>query len=102
MVDKFVELLGDFEKGDYLYYGYFKNEINITDEDFVVMTNVLIRMGIVEKVYKLFCPECGEISRTLYYDINEIKTADICEKCDNELVGPDESYKYIVVFFRLV
>lgn len=102
LIDSFINLLEDYEIGDYLYYEYFRTQIGITDEEFILLTNILVRMGIVEKVYKILCPTCGEISKTVYHKLNEIRDTDVCEKCGCDLVGIDESFKYILVFFRLV
>ena len=102
LVDDFINILKDYKEGDYLYYEYFKTQIGISDEEFILIVNVLNRMGIVDKIYKIFCPACGEISRTLYHDISEIREINTCEKCDADLIETNELCKYILIYFKLV
>lgn len=88
--------------GSYIYPEVVQERFNIELEDCMKLLVLLEKKDIVKTVYKLYCPRCKDFSEQIFESINDLEDYAICEECDEELFDPDNPYKYVTVYFKVV
>ncbi len=75
---------------------------DLSEKEVVKIFLLLEKLGILKQVYKLYCPNCKDISQHIFESFNELEEQSVCEECGKDLYDSDNPYKYIFVNFEVI
>lgn len=101
-ITKILEYVSGRKVGSYISVDKLSEDYNITDNDITDIMIVLYKHSIVKKVFKIYCPSCGHISRKMYDNFSEIEEVEYCDECDEAIFESGNYFKYLIVYFKVV
>lgn len=86
----------------YIYPSNLCERFNLERKEAIKILIILKSYGILEQVYKLYCPDCDEYQQEVYTDIEEIGFDELCMRCGKELVSIEDPLKYVEIYYRVI
>lgn len=74
----------------------------LSEKEVVKVFIHLEKLGVLKQVYKLYCPNCKDISQDIFENFNELEDQSVCEECGKDLYDSDNPYKYIFINFEVI
>lgn len=75
---------------------------DLSEKEIVKVFIYLEKLGVLKQVYKLYCPNCKDISQDIFENFNELEEQSVCEECGKDLYDSDNPYKYIFINFEVI
>lgn len=101
-LEEILEYVENKDINTYIYPEVIQDRFNIESKHILELLILLEKRSVVKQVYKLFCPKCRDFSDEIFESINELEEQEVCDKCGEVLIGGEQPYKYVVVYFKKI
>lgn len=84
-------------KGIYLYPRVLKRKFNIDMSKAYEILNELVKIGILQLAFEIYCSDCDKFQNVVYDSLNEIPKNITCEYCGYDI----DFNKDIIVIYKV-
>lgn len=82
----FLDLVGSYKTGSWIYPGVIKRKLNLSISDTYQILSLLDRNDFLESRYEMTCPNCQHTSGEICEVINQLPEFFYCEMCNTEQI----------------
>lgn len=97
-----LEQIQKKKNGRYISLEKITEDNKVTEKQISKLLVILVKESVLKKVYKVYCPVCGNFSNDIFDDLVEVEDYETCNECGKQVFDSSNPMKYLVLYFRVI